>query len=111
MQKENIRMYNRTKEVYVMYNRMMETFVEHTYENDYYDVDMFCYDLCKNLFQETDPQDIKTDDYLVFQQALVLLIRDDMMLHYFGLAGLSVIYADMLDNGKHYYMNKEIFKD
>lgn len=91
-----------------MYNRMMETFVEHTNENDFYDVDMFCDDLCKNLFQETNPQDIKTDDYLVFQQALLLLVRDDMMLHYFGLVGLCVIYGDMLDYGEQYYILKEI---
>ena len=90
---------------------MMETFVEHTYENDYYDVDMFCNDLCKNLFQETGPQNIKTDDYLVFQQALVLLIRDDTLLHYFGLAGLSVIYADMLDYGERYYIYNETFNE
>ena len=89
-----------------MYGRMMETFVEHTNENDFYDIDMFCDDLCKNLFVCTDPQDINTDDYLVFQQALLLLVRDDMMLHYFGLAGLSVIYADMLDYGEKYYILK-----
>ena len=99
------------KEVYRMYNRMMETFVEHTYENDYYDVDMFCNDLCKNLFVCTDPQDIVTDDYLVFQQALLLLVRDDMMLQYFGLAGLSVIHADMLDHGKRYYIYNETFNN
>lgn len=92
------------KEVYRMYSIMMETFVEHTNENDYYDVDMFCNDLCKNLFVCTDLQDIETNEYLVFQQALVLLVRDDMMLHYFGLAGLGVIYADMLDYGEKYYI-------
>lgn len=96
------------KEVYEMYNRMMEVFNNNVISDDIYDVDMLCNDLCKNLFQETDPQNIETDDYLVFQQALVLLIRDDMMLHYFGLAGLSVIYADMLDYGEQYYILKEI---
>lgn len=96
------------KEVYEMYNRMMEVFNNNVISDDFYDVDMFCDDLCKNLFVCTDPQDINTDDYLVFQQALVLLIRDDMMLHYFGLAGLSVIYADMLDYGEQYYILKEI---
>ena len=99
------------KEVYRVYNRMMETFLEHTYENYYYDVDMFCNDLRKNLFVCTDQQDIDTGYYLVFQQALVLLIRDDMMLHYFGLAGLSVIYADMLDYGERYYIYNEIFNN
>ena len=101
MQKENVR----------MYNRMMKVFHDNVISDDIYDVDMFCNDLCKNLFQETDPQNINTDDYLVFQQALVLLIRDDMMLHYFGLAGLSVIYADMLDYGERYYIYNEIFNN
>ena len=97
------------KETYALYNRMMEVFVEHTYENDYYDVDMFCYDLCKNLFQETDPQDINEDDYLLLQQALILLVRDDMLLDWFGLIGLYVIHAEMMDYGERYYINKEIF--
>lgn len=97
------------KEDYEMYNRMMKVFNDNVISDDCYDVDMFCNDLCKNLFQETNPQDIKTDDFLVFQRALVLLIRDDMMLHYFGLAGLSVIHADMLDHGKQYYIYNEIF--
>ena len=93
-----------------MYNRMVEVFVEHTYENDYYDVDMFCHDLCKNMFLETDPQDIDEDDYLVFQKALILLVRDDMLLDWFGLSGLCIIHAEMISNGEHYYENKEIFK-
>ena len=87
-----------------MYNRMMKVFHDNVIPDGIYDVDMFCNDLCKNLFVCTDPQDIETDDYLVFQQALVLLIRDDTMLYYFGLAGLSVIYADMLDYGERYYI-------
>lgn len=99
------------KETYAMYNRMIEVFVEHTYENDYYDVDMFCCDLCKNMFQETDPQDIEVDDYLMFQQALILLVRDDMLLDWFGLTGLSIIYADMLDYGERYYIYNETFNN
>lgn len=97
------------EEAYGMYNRMMEVFVEYTYENGDYDVDMFCTDLCKNLFQETDPQDIEEDDYLVFQQALILLVRDDMLLNWFGLLGLCEIHAEMINYGEHYYVNKEIF--
>lgn len=97
------------KETYGMYNRMVEVFVEHTYENDYYDVDMYCHDLCENMFQETDPQDIEEDDYLMFQQALILLVRDDMLLDWFGLTGLCEIHTEMMDYGEHYYVNKEIF--
>ena len=95
---------------YEIYNRMMEVFVEHTSENDFYDVDMFCYDLCKNLFQETGLQDIEEDDYLTFQEALILLVRDDMLLYWFGLTGLCILLPEMMDKGKHYYANKEIFK-
>lgn len=95
---------------YGMYNRMMEVFVEHAYEDDIYDVDMFCYDLCKNMFLETDPQDIDEDDYLVFQEALILLVRDDMLLDWFGLTGLCILLPEMMDKGEHYYVNKEIFK-
>ena len=95
---------------YEMYNRMMKVFVEHAYEDDIYDVDMFCYDLCKNMFLEIDPQDIDEDDYLVFQEALILLVRDDMLLDWFGLTGLCILFPEMMDKGKHYYVNKEIFK-
>ena len=94
-----------------MYNRMVEVFVEHAYEDDIYDVDMYCSDLCKNMFLETDPQDIDTDNYLIFQEALILLIRDDRLLDWFGLAGLSIIYANMLDYGEHYYIYNEIFNN
>ena len=95
---------------YEMYNRMMEVFVEHTSENDFYDVDMYCSDLCKNLFQETCPQDIEEDNYLTFQEALILLVRDDMLLDWFGLTGLCILLPEMIDKGEHYYVNKEIFK-
>lgn len=97
------------KETYGIYHRMLEVFVEHTHENGYYDVDMFCRDLCKNMFQVTDPQDIGEYDYFTFQQALVLLVRDDMLLDWFGLLGLCVIHAEMMDYGKRYYVNREIF--
>lgn len=97
------------KETYGMYNRMVEVFVEHIYENDDYDVDMFCCDLCKNLFQETDPQDIDDDEFLTFQEALILLVRDDTLLDWFGLLGLSMLHTEMIDYGEHYYVNKEIF--
>lgn len=97
------------KEIYRMYNRMVEVFIKHSYENDYYDVDMFCYDLCKNMFRETDPQDIEEDDYLMFQEALILLVRDDMLLNWFGLSGLCILHTEMMDKGEHHYMNKETF--
>ena len=95
---------------YEMYNRMVEVFVENAYEDDIYDVDMYCSDLCKNMFLETDPQDIDEDEFLTFQEALILLIRDDMLLNWFGLSGLIIIQTEMLRYGEQYYENKVIFK-
>ena len=97
------------KENIAMYNRMVEVFVENAYKDDIYDVDMYCSDLCKNMFLETDPQDIEEDDYLTFQEALILLIRDDMLLDWFGLSGLIIIQTEMLYYGEQYYENKVIF--
>ena len=89
-----------------MYNRMMETFVEHTYENDYYDVDMFRKDICDNLFVCIDPQDIDEDEFLTFQEALILLVRDDTLLDWFDLLGLSMLHAELMHDGENYYVNK-----
>ena len=96
MNKENIR----------LYNEMRQVFIDNAEPDDIYDVDMFCSDLCKNLFLETDPRDISEDDYLVFQEALILLVRDDMLLDWFGLSGLCIIQAEMSSNARHYYVNK-----
>lgn len=94
---------------------MIEPIVIETYNTlvnfycDAYDVDMYIYDVIHHIFNETDPQDIEEDDYLIFQAALILLVRDDVMLYHFGLEGLAIIVAELLDKGKHYYINKEIF--
>lgn len=96
MNKENIR----------LYNEMRQVFIDNAKPDDIYDVDMFCSDLCKNLFLKTDPRDISEDDYLAFQEALILLVRDDMLLDWFGLAGLCIIYTEMSSNACHYYVNK-----
>lgn len=94
------------KESIRLYNKMRQVFIDNAKQDDIYDVDMFCYDLCKNLFLETDPQGIEEDDYVTFQEALILLVRDDMILDFFGLSGLCIIYIEMSSNGKHYYENK-----
>lgn len=99
MNKENIR----------MYNKMRQIFINNAKPDDIYDVDMYCNDLCKNIFVCTNPRDISEDDYLVFQEALILLVRDDMLLDWFGLSGLCIIYSEMSSNCEHYYVNKEIF--
>lgn len=96
MNKENIR----------LYNEMRQVFIDNTKPDDIYDVDMYCSDLCKNIFVCTNLRDISEDDYLVFQEALILLVRDDMLLDWFGLLGLSMLYTEMMSYGEHYYVNK-----
>lgn len=94
------------KEDYEMYNRMMKIFYDNVIPDDLYDVDMFCKDICDSLFICTDPQDINEDEFLTFQEALILLVRDDTLLDWFDLLGLSMLHAEMMDYGKTYYINK-----
>ena len=96
MQKENVR----------MYNRMMKVFHDNVMPDDIYDVDMFHKDICDNLFVCTDPQDIDEDEFLTFQEALILLVRDDTLLDWFDLLGLSILYAELMHDGENYYVNK-----
>jgi hypothetical protein len=91
---------------YVMYNRMVSIFVQNIASENVYDVDMFRLDILRELFTVTDPQDIDEDDYLIFQEALILLVRDDMLLNYFGLSGLCILHAELMNDGEHYYVNK-----
>ena len=98
------------KKEYQVYQTMMEIFTEHS-NDELYDVDMFCHDIKEELFTETDPQDIDEDDYLIFQAALILLIRDDLLLDYFGLSGLCILHAELMDDGESYYVNKVLFKE
>lgn len=78
--------------------------------DSFYDVDMFRHDICETFFIEEDPQDIEEDDFLTFQECLILLVRDDILLDYYGLNGLAVLHADLMNDGKDYYVNKVIFK-
>lgn len=96
MQKENVR----------MYNRMMKVFHDNVIPDDIYDVDMFRKDICDNLFVCTDPQDIDEDEFLTFQEALILLVRDDTLLDWFDLIGLSMLHAELIHDGENYYVNK-----
>lgn len=99
-------------EEYGMYNRMMGIFVENTMNGEFYDVDMFRKDLLDNLFIETDPQDIPDEDYfLIFQEAIILLVRDDLLLQWFGLSGLCILHADLMHDGENYYVNKACWKE
>lgn len=97
---------------YRMYERMISLIVDHiVYNNKSYDVEMFRKDILDNLFVCTDPQDIDEDDYLVFQAALILLVRDDLLLQWFGLSGLCILHADLMHDGENYYVNKTCWKE
>lgn len=85
---------------------MMKIFNDNIIPDDFYDVDMFREDICDNLFVCTDPQDIDEDEFLTFQEALILLVRDSVLLNYFGLAGLSMLHAELMHDGENYYVNK-----
>lgn len=100
-----------TKENIELYNKMRQVFLDNAKPGDIYDVDMYCSDLCKNIFVCTNPRDISEDDYLVFQEALILLVRDDVLLDWFGLSGFVIIQTEMLFYGEQYYENKVMFKD
>lgn len=97
-----------------MYKIMMNIFnencdIEDT--EDIYDVDMFMHDITHALFTEEDTQDIDEDEYLEFQVALILLVRDDSLLSYYGRNGLVILHADLMNYGENYYVNKVIFKE
>lgn len=98
-------------EEYGMYNRMMEIFVENVMNGEFYDVEMFRKDICDSLFIETDPQDIDEDYFLVFQEALILLVRDDLLLDWCTLPGLCMLHADLMHDGENYYVNKACWKE
>ena len=94
MQEENIK----------MYNRMMKVFHDNVISDDIYDVDMFCKDICDNLFVCPDQQYANEDEFLTFQEALILLVRDDTLLNWFGLLGLNILHAELMHYGENYYM-------
>lgn len=96
------------KESLGMYQNMISLFDSKS--EGLYDVDMFVTDVCDMLFIETDPQDIEEDDFLIFQEALILLVRDDVLLDHFGLSGLCILHAELMDKGESYYINKVIFQ-
>jgi len=99
------------KKEFEMYNCMREVFTANTVNGEFYDVDMFDRDITRKLFVETDPQNIDEDDYLFFQEALILLVRDDLLLSWFGLDGLCILYTELMDSGESYYVNKVIFNN
>ena len=96
--------------IFSWYQRMISVFTEHMTE-DLYDVDMFVHDIIQELFIETDPQNIDEDDFVYFQMVLILLVRDDMLMEHFGVEGLCVIHAELMNKAEQYYISKVIFKE
>lgn len=94
-----------------MYKQMMKIFNKNSADDELYDVDMFTIDITKALFVETDPQNIDEDEYLAFQEALILLVRDDLLLDWFGLTGLCIIHAELMNDGEKHYLDKVIFNN
>ena len=96
--------------IYNMYTSMLNVFTHHV--NDMlYDVDMFTKDVWNTCFTATDPQDIEEDDYVMYQAALIMLVRDDLLLQHFGFDGLAVIHAELMYCGEQYYVNKVLAKE
>lgn len=94
MQEENIR----------MYNKMMKVFHDNVTPDGTYDVDMFCKDIRDSLFVCPDQQDTDEDEFITFQEALILLVRDDTLLDWFGLLGLNMLHAELMHYGENYYI-------
>ena len=95
---------------YHMYLGMRKVFIDNVCD-ELYDVDMFTHDVCEALFTETDPQNVDEDSFMYFQEALILLVRDDLLFDYYGLGGLSVLHAELMNSGEHYYIHKVMWKE
>ena len=96
--------------IYNMYTSMLNVFTYHVHDM-LYDVDMFTKDVWNHCFPATDPQDIDEDDYVIYQAALIMLIRDDLLLQHFGFEGLAVVHAELMYCGEQYYLNKVLAKE
>lgn len=83
------------KEAIKMYKAMMAIFNAHE-DEEVYDVDMFVYDI-ELLFKMSDPQDIDEDFKLSFQASLIMLVRDDLLLRYYGCDGLAILHAELMN--------------
>lgn len=95
---------------YCMYISMITVFLNNA-NDTLYDVDMFTTDIWNTCFPATDPQDIEEDDFVWYQEALMILIRDDLLFEHFGYAGLAVIHAELMRYGEQYFINKVLPKE
>ena len=63
----------------------------HADTDDIYDVDMFITDICNARDWEAEKTPINS-----FSAAVVMLIREDILLRYYGYEGLSIIAVELL---------------
>jgi hypothetical protein len=95
-----------------MYINMINVFIKSTeLQGTLYDVDMFTTDIWNTCFPATDPQDIEEDDFVWYQEALMMLIRDDLLFEHFGYEGLAIIHAELMHCGEQYFINKVLAKE
>lgn len=75
-----------------IFNLAMSIFKNKTRDGDIYDVDMFAGDI--RLARDWEAEETPVNE---FSAAVVMLIRDDTLLFYYGFVGLSIIAAELLD--------------
>lgn len=75
-----------------IFNLAMSIFRDRSGNGDVYDVDMFAGDI--RLARDWEAEETPVNE---FSAAVVMLIRDDTLLFYYGFVGLSIIAAELLD--------------
>ena len=80
-----------------IYNYAMAIFKDNASPDNIYDVDMFIADICSKHNWEAEETSLHE-----FSCAVVMLIRDDTLLFYYGFGELSIIAAELLNwAGQH----------
>lgn len=80
-----------------IYNCAMSIFKDNASPDNIYDVDMFIADICSKHNWEAEETSVNE-----FSTAVVMLIRDDTLLFYYGFEGLSIIAAELFNwAGQH----------
>lgn len=80
-----------------IYNCVMSIFKDNISPDDVYNVGMFITDICSKHNWEIEKTSVNE-----FSTAVVMLIRDDTLLFYYGFEGLSIIAAKLFNwAGQH----------
>lgn len=95
---------------YCLYINMINVFIRNA-DHAFYDVDMYTKDVWNECFPAEDPQDIEEDDFVWYQEALMMLVRDDLLFKHFGYDGLAVVHAELMHCGEQYFVNKVLAKE